>query len=128
MYTAIINKKKFSGGKLTVEVIYTNGNENIIDTHEANQSQELSWLENIISRKLKDLNSLSDINDSIVIGPFSKWEQIESEKDIYYKKAIAYTRYMAIARNGFIKSDRPIIIELREWLINNFKDEYVDLF
>lgn len=128
MYTATINSKTFKGGKLTVEVIYTNGNENITDIHEATQSQESSWLKDLIDRKLKDLNSLSDINESIVIGKFNKKDIVESERDVYYKKATAYTRYMSIARNGFIKSDRPIILELREWLTSNFKDEYVDIF
>jgi hypothetical protein len=37
-------------------------------------------------------------------------------------------KYMDIARMGIIQHDKPIIIELKEWLILNFKDEYTNLF
>lgn len=128
MYTANINSKTFKNGKLTVEVTYSNGNENITDIHDVIHSQDSNWINDIINRKLNDLNSLSNINDSIVIGEFKENDLIESERDIYYKKATAYNRYMSIARNGFINHDRPIITELKEWLKSNFKDEYVNLF
>jgi len=128
MYTATINNKNFSGGKLTVEVTYSNGNENITDTHEVNQKQDSNWLKNIIERKLNDLNSLSDIKESIVTGVFNEEVETKSEKDLYYEKASQYIKYMDIARMGLIQHDRPIIIELREWLKSNFKDEYVNLF
>lgn len=39
-----------------------------------------------------------------------------------------YAKYMNIARQGFIQSDREIITTLRNWLRENFKDEYVNIF
>ena len=128
MYIANINSKTFKNGKLTVEVTYSNGNENITESHEVTQSQDINWLNDIINRKLKDLNSLSDINDSIVIGQFNKEAKIKSDRDLYYEKASQYMKYMDIARIGFIQHDRPIIIKLKEWLADNFKEEYVNLF
>lgn len=72
MYTANIDSKTFKGGKLTVLVTYSNGNENITEPHEVTQSQDTNWLNDIIKRKLNDLNSLSDISESIIIGSFNK--------------------------------------------------------
>lgn len=128
MYTATINNKNFSGGKLTVEVTYSNGNENITDTHEVTQKQDSNWLKTIIERKLNDLNSLSDIKESIVTGSFTEEVPTKPDKEIYQEKAMLYLKYMDIARMGLIQHDRAIIIELRDWLKSNFKDEYVDLF
>lgn len=128
MYTANINSKTFKGGKLIVQVTYSNGNENITDTHEATQKQDANWLNVIINRKLNDLNSISEINDSIIIGDFVLKETSNTDKDLYYKKASEYMKYMDIARMGIIQHDRPIIAELKAWLTTNFKDEYVNIF
>lgn len=128
MYIATINNKTFKSGKLTIEVTYSNGNENITEPHEVTQSQDVNWLNDIINRKLKDLNSLSDINDSIIIGEFNNKVQVKSDKDLYYEKASQYMKYMEIARMGIILHDRPIIVELKDWLILNFKDDYINLF
>jgi hypothetical protein len=128
MWTANIDNKIFKSGKLTVIVTYTNGNENITENHEVTQKQDTNWLNDIINRKLNDLNSLSDINDSIVIGIFNEEVKAKSDKDLYYENASKYMKYMDIARMGIIQHDKPIIIELKEWLILNFKDEYTNLF
>jgi hypothetical protein len=81
MWTASINNKTFNKGKLIIEVTYTNGNENITENHEVTQKQDTNWLNDIINRKLNDLNSLSDINDSIVIGIFNEEVKAKSDKD-----------------------------------------------
>lgn len=128
MYTANIDSKTFSGGKLTVKITYSNGNENITDTHESTQKQDVNWLNELIIRKLDDLNSLYDINKSIIVGEFKIDNNSKSEKDIYYEKAAMYMKYMEIARMGLIAHDRPIIVELNTWLKANFKDEYINLF
>ena len=107
MYTANIDSKTFKGGKLTVVVTYSNGNENITEPHEVTQSQDTNWLNDIIKRKLNDLNSLSDISESIIIGSFNKEVQVKSDRDLYYEKASQYMKYMDIARMGIIQSDRP---------------------
>lgn len=128
MYIATIKNKTFVNGKLTVEVNYNNGKETVSDTYDSNQTQDESWLSDRIKRKLNDLNSLSVINDSIIIGEFKFEDSDKSDKEIYQDKATQYMKYMDIARMGIIQSDRPIINELREWLKENFKNEYVNLF
>lgn len=128
MYTATIKNKTFINGKLTVEVIYSNGEESLPDTYSSNQAQDESWLSDRIKRKLNDLNSLSFINDSIIVGEFKFDKSDKSNTEIYQDKAMQYMKYMDIARMGIIQSDRPIINELREWLKDNFKNEYVNIF
>lgn len=128
MYTATINNKSFVGGKLTVEVTYSNGNENITEYIDSVQAQPITWIEETIKDKLNTLNSLEYLNDNIAIG---KQDQItfgKSERLIYYNKALQYKTYLNIARSGIIRSDRPIIAELHEWLAANFKDEYINMF
>lgn len=128
MYTANIDSKTFSGGKLTVKVTYSNGNENITEDLIYTQAQDENYIDDIISRKLNDLNSLSNLYDSIVIGNYNLKETSDSDKDLYYKKASEYMKFMNIARMGLISHDRAIIIELNTWLKANFKDEYANTF
>lgn len=128
MYTANIDRKTFSGGKLTVKVTYSNGNENITEDLIYTQAQDENYINDIISRKLNDLNSLSNLYDSIVIGNYNLKEASNSDKDLYYKKASEYMKFMNIARMGLIPHDRAIIIELNTWLKANFKDEYANTF
>ena len=128
MYTANIDSKTFSGGKLTVKVTYSNGNENITEDLIYTQAQDENYIDDIISRKLNDLNSLSNLYDSIVIGNYNLKETSDSDKDLYYKKASEYMKFMNIASMGLISHDRAIIIELNTWLKANFKDEYANTF
>lgn len=128
MYTANINNKSFVGGKLTVEVTYSNGNENITEYINSVQAQPITWIEEIIKDKLNALNSLEYLHDNITIGKQDQITFDKSERLIYYNKALQYKTYLNIARSGIIRSDRPIIAELHEWLVANFKDEYINMF
>ena len=126
MYKASIVSTKISKGLLSVEVSFDSEEDSFTDRFETNQYQENSWLEEQITRKLRHLNSLSLIKDSIGIGPFQPSESPpKSDRDVYFEKRTLYLNYMSEARTGSIKYDRPIIAELLAWLRANFKDEYL---
>lgn len=126
MYKAIIESAEISNGRLVVTVLFNSDNDSFKDSFDTNQYQNMSWIREQIGRKLNQLNSLYAIKDSISIGPFNDTINVKTDKDIFYEKASHYTRFMDTARMGIIKHDRPIIAELRKWLEENFKDEYID--
>lgn len=126
MYKADITSTTINKGLLTVEVLFYSNNDSFKDVFQTNQQQDESWLEDQIERKLNNLNSLIKIKESIVIGPYQKTEKVlDVEAKKYHEKTILYHNYMNTARTGIINYDRPVITELREWLRNNFKDEYL---
>lgn len=47
-----------------------------------------------------------------------------TEKNIFDGELVLQLRY--IGDDGTIAYDRPVIKELREWLRDNFKDEYLN--
>lgn len=126
MYRAKITKKELVRGVLRAEVTFSDGKDTFTDSFEVSQAQSGSWLGEHIVQRLGHLNSLPALGKAIVLGDFEPAEKTEEE--IYKEKASAYGKYMDIARLGVIPSDRPIIKELREWLKENFKDEYVTFF
>lgn len=127
MYKADILSTKINKGLLSVEVSFYNDEDTFKDTFETNQYQSEFWIGEQIERRLKHLNSLSLVKDSVIIGTYQpKKNGPKLEKEIYQEKTTQYLNYMNIARTGIINHDRPNIIELREWLRANFKDEYVD--
>jgi len=126
MYKADIVSTKINRGVLSVEVLFHNDEDTFTDTIETNQYQNDSWIGEQIERRLKHLNSLLLIKDSITIGSYQKTEkEPKLEHEIYQEKTTLYLNYMNTARMGIITHDRPVIIELREWLRANFKDEYL---
>ena len=128
MYKADIISTKINRGVLSVEVLFHNDEDTFTDTIETNQYQNDSWIGEQIERRLKHLNSLSLIKDNITIGSYQKTERgPKTEQEIYQEKTNLYLNYMNTARMGIIPYDRPIIAELKEWLRDNFKDEYLNI-
>lgn len=128
MYKASITHKKIVQGKLIVEVNFAGDNgDSFSDSFETTHEQNGFWIGEQIIRRLKDLNSLTGLTESINVGEFIE-PIVDLEREEYKMKAQQYMAYMSIARNGFVNHDRPIIQELRIWLRENFKDNYLDLF
>jgi hypothetical protein len=125
MYTADILSKKIINGRLTVEVSFHNEEETFSDTFETAQYQDDAWIGEQITRRLRHLNSLYILKDAINIGPFTEKNVVKTEREIYQEKNTLYQNYMNWARMGIITHDRPIIVELREWLRTNFKEEFM---
>lgn len=129
MYNAEIIDKKIENGRLSVIVSFENEKgEKFNDTFETTQYQDTSWIGEQIKRKLTHLNSLPTVLNGIEVGAYNEVVPKKTDKEIYQEKAMLYTKYMNVARLGFIQSDRKIILDLRDWLRNNFKDEYIGLF
>ncbi|MBK7801020.1 MAG: hypothetical protein IPJ53_18165 [Saprospiraceae bacterium] len=129
MYNAEIIDKKIENGRLSVTVLFENEKgEKFNDTFETTQYQDTSWIGKQIKRKLSHINSLPNVSEKIEVGPFNEIVIAKTDKEIYLEKSALYIKYMSVARMGLIQSDRKIILDLRDWLRGNFKDEYIHLF
>lgn len=127
MYNAEIISTIISKGILSVEVLFSNNKDSFTDIIQTNQYQNDSWIGEQIERRLKHLNSLSQIKDSIALGTYIPGKPVaKTEKDIYDEETIRYFNYMNKARLGVIGYDHPVIAKLFKWLKDNFKDEYLD--
>lgn len=128
MYQAEITGKAISRGVLSVEVSFSDGSEAFTETFTTNQYQKESWIGEQIERRLKHLNSLFLVRDSIAIGTFQQGEPTtKTDIEIYQEKRAMYLNYRNEALIGLISYERPIVVELKEWLIANFKDEYITM-
>jgi hypothetical protein len=67
MWTASIDAKEYSKGILTVRVMYKNGEDGI---GEAYQVSSLDSLNQSIKNKLKQLEDISVVHDSVKLGAF----------------------------------------------------------
>ncbi|MBP6522652.1 MAG: hypothetical protein KA251_06655 [Saprospiraceae bacterium] len=129
MYNAEIIDKKIENGRLSVTVLFENEKgEKFNDTFETTQYQDSAWIGKQIKRKLSHINSLPNVSEKIEVGPFNEIVIAKTDKEIYLEKSALYIKYMSVARMGLIQSDRKIILDLRDWLRGNFKDEYIHLF
>lgn len=128
MYQAEIVGKTISKGVLSVDVSFSNVDDTFTESFTTNQYQNGAWIGEQIERRLKHLNSLYLVKDSITIGTFQTGEPpIKSGIELYQEKRAMYLNYRNEALLGLISYERPIIIELKEWLVANFKDEYVTM-
>lgn len=127
MYNAEIISTTINKGILSVEVKFSNDDDSFTDTIQTNQYQDNSWLGEQIDRRLRHLNSLSQIKDSITLGTYQPSGPVsKTEKQFYDEETIRYLNYMNKARLGVIGYDHPVIAKLFKWLKDNFKDEYLD--
>lgn len=126
MYNAEIISTTINKGILSVEVKFSNNEDSFIDTIQTNQHQDSFWIGEQIERRLKHLNSLSQIKDSITLGTYQPSPVTKTEKQFYDEETIRYHNYMNKARLGVIGYDHPVIAKLLKWLRDNFKDEYLD--
>ena len=46
----------------------------------------------------------------------------------YQKKLVRYQKFAAIVHMGFADADMAEFIELKKWLRDNFRPEFVELF
>ena len=125
MYQADIVGKTMNNGRLRVEVSFFDGKDSFTDTFETVQNQDDTWIGEQIKRRIKHLNSLDSLKENIAIGSFQEVSATKTDAEIYQEKRAIYLNFMNEARMGVIPYDRPAIVELKEWLKNNFQDEYL---
>lgn len=133
-YTARIIEKRRENGLLKVIVEYSDGINTFRDEIASRSAQDPNWISSEVQRRLTDLEGLDILEKSIQLGPVTlksittpkvKTSRPKQEYEANYKK---FTAWLEALRQGIVTVDRKAFVDLKQWLIDNWKDEYVELF
>lgn len=137
MYKATIKDTSFDKGKLTAIVEFKNEDTGDVfdDTFNTTQEQDQSWPHDLVQRRLASLNSLPDLKGKIearkgvMIEPEEDNSQANATpRDEYRAKLTRFNKYVSAIVVGFTDEQATEFKDLKQWLTENFKPEYVDLF
>jgi len=134
-YIATILNKTITNGILKVTVTFNNSdiNDSFNFDFTTNQDQPETWLEEQIQNKLKHLNALPVVLDTVEVGSTIS-ETIDPSiptNTAYeqYKENLKTFRQMVNAiQQGIITKDNPDFIALKAQLAADFNIAYIDLF
>ena len=132
-YKATLVKKELVNGRLKVTIEYSNGIESFNETMECRCSQDSDWAEKEASRRCKELENLIVFANTIQLGEI----KIQKEKecrlpktpyDIYKRKLELFLKAQSALRLEIITEEAESFSELKNWLSDNSKPEYLELF
>lgn len=136
MWTAtVVQKKDDAKGQLIVGVEFSRDDGKVVrEDYVTSQGQPEGWLEEQVSRKLKDLEAVAAtvvpdvgtvIQKSVDPQPTTSGD---AAKDAYAADIARYNQYLAAVRLG-IKIDKvQDFIDLKQRLADNFQPDYLDMF
>lgn len=133
MYTATITSKQFTGGILSVVVMYSNGIEKIEETIKIPSVPSDTWPQDVVTDRIKQLTDLSTLYDEIKLTnmlPLAEVveippvEQVPTEVEIYNKNLNRLYRLLESAKLEIIPVDDPSITALKEQLQKDYKPEF----
>ena len=132
-YTARTISKNITNGLLTVEVEYRSedGLDIFNDRVQTRSAQDNNWLQNEVSRRLKELETIADFKDQIVVGsivePVVTENTLLEDKDVYRENYKKFTKMVGALRSGLMDQKDEEFIALQIWLKNNFNSNYLDI-
>lgn len=131
-WTAEVTGKNYVGGTLEVTVTYTDGKRIFNDKLVSRSDQAPDWLENEIKRRLTDLEGLDKLAAVIAPGPVVPGTKPPVEeptaRDVYAAKLREFEAWLSALRQGVTTIDRPAFVTLKQWLLDNWQDNYIELF
>lgn len=134
-WTATVNSKIITNGMLKVNVSFTDGTQTFTENFETRSGQDANWLNDNINRRITDLTSVIAFADTISTGVFTPTkaevtpiEQTLTGKALYEYRLKLFEAMVSAIRKGIITDTNTSFVNLKNWLKNNFADEYIDLF
>lgn len=132
-FSAAVIGKAWRNGQLFVELEYTDGDRLFRDTMVSRSGQGSDWVQREVARRLRDLTKLDELADSIQLGKVDISEDTPtvdpaSEKEVYRIKLRLFEHFVSVLAKGFSTQDNQDFVDLKLWLTDNFKTEYLDLF
>lgn len=136
MWTAtVVQKKEDAKGQLTVGVEFTRDDGKVIrEDYVTSQGQPDGWLEEQVSRKLKDLEAVAAVVvpevGTVIQKPIVPTPEPsgDAQRVAYAADIARYNQYLSAVRLG-IKIDKvQDFIDLKQRLADNFQPDYLDLF
>lgn len=132
MYSASIVDRAIVQGVLRVKVQYTNGEDTFNDTIETSQTQDKDWAQRQIAQRLKHLNTLPDLHDSIELGTTITEDLpaavAQTDREKYVADYVIFNKMAAGMQLGIVSRDNADFLALKQKLADNFKPEYADIF
>lgn len=132
-YKATVSSKSIQNGLLTVKVVFQKNDTSFEETFQSSQAKDLSWLEELVNRKLDYLNKIEDVFASVQVN-----EEIKeptptdtgeiTDRELYAKNLQKFEKFVSVLSKGFTTQENQDFIALKGWLTVNFKTEYLDLF
>lgn len=137
-YTAKIISKNIFNGLLTVEVEFRSedGKDIFNDKFSSSSIQDSDWIDQIVLKKLTNLENLDTFLESIEIGKEIKKDlkpanknlnQTLSHKDEFQQKLNLFRQCVSGISMGIMTNKNEEFLRLQTWLKNNLKLEYLDL-
>jgi hypothetical protein len=130
-WTARVVEKLKSNGQLQVVVEYANGATTFREALVSRSKQDQDWLADAVKRRLADLADVDTLKDAIPDGPVAVLPDVKpnaTPKEIYERKFRRFEAWLGLMRQGIVAVDRPAFVTLKQWLIDNWDDAYLDIF
>ncbi len=132
-FSAKVVSKFWKGGLLTVEVEYTDGTRTFKDNLVSRSGQEADWVEQAVARRLAELDGLDKLAAGIAVGPVDpgvKQPPVAepSPRETYAAKLREFEAWLSALRQGVTTVDRKAFVDLKQWLRDNWQDEYIELY
>lgn len=130
-WEAQVVEKLKSNGQLQVVVEYANGATTFRESLVSRSGQGAAWLNDAVKRRLADLDAVDTLNDAIPDGPVTVLPDVTpnaTPKEIYERKFRRFEAWLGLMRQGIVAVDRPAFVTLKQWLIDNWDDAYLDIF
>ncbi len=137
-YSAKIISKNVFNGLLTVEVEFRSedGKDIFNDKFCSSSVQDTDWIDQVVLKKLSNLENLDTFLESIEVGkeikkdldPVSKnLNQPLSHKEEFQQKLNLFRQCVSGISMGIMTAKNEEFLNLQTWLKNNLNLEYLDL-
>lgn len=132
-FSANVVSKFWKGGLLTVEVEYTDGARTFQDNLVSRHDQAPDWVEQAVARRLAELDGLDKLAAVITVGPVAPGAKKQpvfepSPRAVYAAKLLEFEAWLSALRQGVVTVDRKAFVDLKQWLRDNWQDEYIELY
>lgn len=133
-YTAQIIEKQRQDGQLHVLLEYTNGTDTFRERMTSRSGQGGGWIKAEVARRIAELDGLDALETTIAPGPVDGAPEpvaeptTETPRQKYERKLREFDAWLNALRQGVVTADRPAFVELKQWLRDKWRDDYIDLF
>jgi hypothetical protein len=136
----IANSEIVPPGTLRVNVQFINSadtSKNFNHVFETSQKQDESWIQNQIRERLFHLNELPNLHALVQkkqgeeilhdVRPGDPLAGLSPEAAEWKRNYDYFHKYATLSMEQIVESEHAKFVELRKWLKENFRDEYIDL-
>lgn len=137
MYTATIESKTIDkpNRQFVVTVVFTHTNgETLSEVFRFGFDITFEQMKRQIKLRKEALEQLESNVSNVIEGavdlstvPDTAPTQAELDKMLWVQRDYLYEQVLKAIEKGYIQPNAPKVLQLKSWLTNNFKPEYIDL-